>query len=771
MCSVIGLASSPTLARGPREPDDTTTTTVDPGDPFIDPVTCSYVPTPTPIPVVVLQDGPAPTATPIEDGSLFERVDVDVTDIDVSPDLEASIRRELVERDIASGSPYVVLYPASSDLLTGLANGLPGANADILILVRSSDITSVQLVQEWKNLIATRAPTSADADATVGVIPSDTTDEQVTGTTSTSTVPSTSEVATTEQATSWTLTVEPAPASGTTWPSPDSTVEVDLLDADGRLQASCELRPDPDGSTSGFPATLTVDGAPEGARVQITRDGSSVAVVDLVASTDCEGDPFSCAADADVTVPTVQAADDTSSGSSPFMLLLVGLGGVALGAGALTLARRFDDGPDGPVPAFAGGPPPNFGGPYGQPLPPAIPPPAPPPAGPTAFPVVSAPGTAPVPPRPAPPGWTGAVPLDRSIRLGELGLNRLLPIDLPAGRAWAYEAAGVLAAAGWLEKKEGRGEDAEPTLLVHEDGRAILGAFDGTGGAGAAVARRLRDGTELTGAYVGARIVRDLTETWGLRRLENGPVGDPNDLTQLLAQALRDEATSLPPSGGVRGSLSRVLPTTAAVIAITPRPDRATWAEAIWAGDSRAFALTPNHGLQALTVDDTRETDALALIRNDQPMTNLISADRRFHLNHRAIERTGPAVFMVATDGCFGYVPTPAHFEHLVLGALMDADHVARWPELILGRLAEVAADDVSFALVTTGFDGFAALREAFEARYEYLDREHWRLFADASDPGDRERLREASWAVYRERYEALMDRPDAADGSPGAGR
>lgn len=363
-------------------------------------------------------------------------------------------------------------------------------------------------------------------------------------------------------------------------------------------------------------------------------------------------------------------------------------------------------------------------------------------------------------PRPAAPGWTGASNADRTVRIDELGLTRLPPIDGPLGRSWGYEADGVVAGAGWLEKKTGAGEDAEPTLRLHDNGAAILGVYDGTGGSGAATARRLRDGTELSGAYVASRLVRDLVETWVTRRLDKRRgVGMPDDLATWLARALEEEAVTVPGGPvGLRGSLNRKLPTTAATLAVTPTRD-GVWAEAIWAGDSRAFAITPSNGMQTLTVDDTRETDALALIRNDQPMTNVIAADRPFRLNYRTVERSGPVIFLTATDGCFGYVATPAHFEFLVLDKLVGANDAQEWSAAIIEELGRFAGDDASFALMTAGFSDFEDLQEAFRRRHDYLRTEHWLPFLRLTDEADRDLFREASWAAYRDAYEALIAR------------
>lgn len=536
----------------------------------------------------------------------------------------------------------------------------------------------------------------------------------------------------------------------------------------GRQVAACSLS----GDAPSLPMSLTVGGDHDDLQAVVAGDAAGPGETRrwIVPLSSPSGEPTTGADRPDDDDPAplgAQAPAASGDARSPLALLLAALVGAAAAAVAVTLLRRPRGvTPDGSGPGFAyaagpaaGGPPlgglPPAGGGYG----PTAPLPHPPAPGPTPAP---APAFAPVPVRPPAPGWTAAVFGDQSVRVTDLGVHRLAPDDGPAGRSWGYEAIGVLAGAGWLEKKAGKGEDAEPTLRLHDSGRGLIAAYDGTGGAGAAVARRLRDGTELTGAYVASRLARDLVEAWAGRRIEKGrAIDDPAQLADWMYRALQDEATTVPDtSGTMRGSLSRILPTTAAAVVFAPAPDGdgAMHADALWAGDSRAFLLSPGQGLQVLTIDDTRETDALALIRNDQPMTNLVSADKRFRLNHRAIETSGLSVLLVATDGCFGYVPTPAHFEFLLLDALVSAVSAADWSARIIAELGGFAADDVSFSFVVHGAEDFRALQAAFARRHDYLDQEHWLPFqAAAADPRERERLREASWAVYRETYEALI--------------
>lgn len=360
--------------------------------------------------------------------------------------------------------------------------------------------------------------------------------------------------------------------------------------------------------------------------------------------------------------------------------------------------------------------------------------------------------------------WTIAVPGGSAVRLEDVGTRRLMPRTTEQGQVWAMGRRDCAATAGWFEKRSGKGEDAEPTLRIHSSGRGIIGVYDGTGGAGASVARTTSDGTELSGAWVAARLVRDVVEAWFVDAVAgNDRALETGGLAATLRKVLADEADNLPASrAAVRGSLHRVLPTTAACIAFDAGQSHGGSVDALWAGDSRGFLLTPPNGLQVLSRDDTREDDALELIRNDQPMENLIAADRPFRVNHRRFEVPSPMVLVTATDGAFGYVRTPAHFEYLLLHTLQGASSMDDWSTRLLDAFSEFAADDVSFAIAAVGFDSFAALKGKFTARHRYLADEHWRPFLDnAGDADAIERLRAESWAVYKDLYGERLAGPD----------
>lgn len=452
------------------------------------------------------------------------------------------------------------------------------------------------------------------------------------------------------------------------------------------------------------------------------------------------------------TLGQIQPADDGGGlGLTPLLILLI-LG--LLGAVAYLVNRK----PPAAAPAAAGGGM-FMDGQAGSTAPGVLGGTMAPPA-----PVLPARYTEPAPiehrkaPDPA-PGWTGTIPGGSAVRLEDLGLMRVVAKESKSGKTWAHATNRWMLLGGWVEKVSGKGEDAEPAARIHQSGAGLLAVFDGTGGAGSASARRLSDGTDLSGAYVASRLSKEVAEAWATEQVDrnDGPVR-AEELRDRLTRSLQDEAMYPDvPKNTMKGSLQRVLPTTMAAIRFAVGPEGID-ADALWAGDSRAYVLTPRGGLQVLTIDDTRETDALELIRNDQPMANLISADRPFTVNHARYRIPSPAILLTATDGCFGYVRTPAHFEYLLLDSLERTSGLDEWAAEVVDSLAAIAADDSSFSLAAFGFGTYGDLQSAFEPRRTFLADNHWAPFQRAAgQSAEIEALRISSWAAYKDLYHARV--------------
>jgi hypothetical protein len=251
----------------------------------------------------------------------------------------------------------------------------------------------------------------------------------------------------------------------------------------------------------------------------------------------------------------------------------------------------------------------------------------------------------------------------------------------------------------------------------------------------------------------------------------NGPA-TARDLCRSVRSALQERLIELKaPASGLRSRLLRALPTTMAVVALQRRePGGDRWAcHVFWAGDSRAYAFRPDTGAQQLSVDDLKDRgDAMANLRQDSVVSNAISADTDFVVHHHKVELTAPFLVVAATDGSFGYLPSPMHFEYLVLAALRNAPDPEQWSLAVQVAISAITGDDASMAVLGVGAD-YREFQRLFAGRTTELE-QRWiePLDALAAQLARRERelaeLRSARerkqaqlWAAYKSSYEELL--------------
>jgi serine/threonine protein phosphatase PrpC len=280
-------------------------------------------------------------------------------------------------------------------------------------------------------------------------------------------------------------------------------------------------------------------------------------------------------------------------------------------------------------------------------------------------------------------------------------------------------------------KVAGEGEDADPILRVGPD-LGLLGVFDGMGGAGGRV-YDTPDGRH-TGAWIASRFARNVVERLMLELIKpewnlDGPA-TAAELHRVLASSLAARLAELKaPETTLRSKLVKALPTTM-TLAVLQRTDPATGSYAchlFWAGDSRAYVVDPDVGAMQLTTDDLRSGgDAMRNLTDDSVMSNCISADTEFHINHRQVELQAPFLLLCATDGCFAYVRSPMHFEHLLLSTLQDARDAEAWRRALEAKVTAITGDDAALALLGLGADpdGFKKLFKQRTAQVErrYID-------------------------------------------------
>lgn len=337
-----------------------------------------------------------------------------------------------------------------------------------------------------------------------------------------------------------------------------------------------------------------------------------------------------------------------------------------------------------------------------------------------------------------------------------------------------------------LGKIPDQGEDSDPILREGRD-LALLAVFDGMGGAGGTV-YETPDGPR-TGAYLASRVARDVVERRMVDLLEPDWYLDgeaaAQDLQRSVKAALVERLAELnaPPSG-LRSRLLRALPTTMALVALQrTQPGGGRWVcHVLWAGDSRAYVFDAD-GAHQLTSDDLRDqSDAMANLRQDSVVSNAMSADTDFHVSYRRVELRAPLLVACATDGCFGYVRSPMHFEHLVLSHLQRARSARAWSSALQEEITVTTGDDAAMSALALGAD-LPELKRLFAPRLAELEAQYLEPLDAAVDAvAEAEAALEAlrrqasavtadAWRRYKTAYERYLHQPPVdADGDADAG-
>lgn len=279
------------------------------------------------------------------------------------------------------------------------------------------------------------------------------------------------------------------------------------------------------------------------------------------------------------------------------------------------------------------------------------------------------------------------------------------------------------------------------------DSCGMLGVFDGCGGLGA---RRYERQDNRTGAYIASRVAAKTVMEWfdGRRVFGDFKVAEDvsDELKQRLDGELGEKSRQLD-HGNHRtgGTMIRPFPTTAAIALHDWSAKERLLCQCVWAGDSRVYILKPDR-LRQCTADDLRiNNDAFENLYNDSPLSNLIAADGEYRLNSVRVACGYPAIIIAATDGTFGYLPSPMHYEWLMLDALMNSRSPEEFEFELGGRIGEIAEDDATLVMAAFGWNSFADMRAAFTQRHAHLRQRLEEARDDAA-------LREF-WDEYKQGY------------------
>lgn len=316
----------------------------------------------------------------------------------------------------------------------------------------------------------------------------------------------------------------------------------------------------------------------------------------------------------------------------------------------------------------------------------------------------------------------------------------------------------------WTEKIAEKGEDAPPTLLLDEElGTGILAVYDGLGGAGS-TPYQIGNKT-FSGAYLASRLAMQVAEQTFVSKhspfIEIAPTNEQgfcdsysNFLEKYLKTAFQLKIAQLDQQRSkLRSKLIKRLPTTIAGITFSidegeTMRENIYYTESFWAGDSRVYVWLPS-GLKQISEDNlTEKLDAQENLEQDAPISNCVSADDDFDVFSKRLTFQQPIVLITATDGTFGYLPTPAHFEYYLLATLHHplTCTTEDWKNILTLALENVTGDDMSLCVLTLGYKNLEHLKFVSNSRLMELKNEF--IFAQK----DKSQI----WQKYKNGYYEL---------------
>ena len=168
---------------------------------------------------------------------------------------------------------------------------------------------------------------------------------------------------------------------------------------------------------------------------------------------------------------------------------------------------------------------------------------------------------------------------------------------------------------------------------------------------------------------------------------------------------------------GLSGSTIRTLPTTLASMVYGEKDGKIT-VVTFWVGDSRCYCLDPEKGLMQLTKDDGLiPQDAMESLIDDSPMNNVINISMDFHVNCARYVFDKPCLLMSASDGMFGYLLSPMHFEYEFLPKGEDFNLA----ENIIEATSRRHIDDCTLACVPVGIESMEEYVRIYAPRTENI--------------------------------------------------
>lgn len=276
------------------------------------------------------------------------------------------------------------------------------------------------------------------------------------------------------------------------------------------------------------------------------------------------------------------------------------------------------------------------------------------------------------------------------------------------------------------------------------------GVFDGCGGLGSKRYERLNN---KSGAFISSQTCAMVFND----EMEKMPSATPVDNTYVshlkdaFLATLKKHEQQYGQQSGLVGSMVRTLPCTGSMVIVTESRTtaHALHLDIIQAGDSRVYVMRPKEGLQQVTRDELAgNPDALKNLYVSAAMTNVINIDKDFTLTHISFDLEMPFAVLCASDGVFGYVKTPMHFEKIVLDSLESSNSFAFFEKAFYNGVTSITGDDSTAVMPFYGWDSFEQLKEAFSKRHRFVTGLCHSIEEDMSDE-----MIDSAWEQYKAGY------------------
>lgn len=183
----------------------------------------------------------------------------------------------------------------------------------------------------------------------------------------------------------------------------------------------------------------------------------------------------------------------------------------------------------------------------------------------------------------------------------------------------------------------------------------------------------------------------------------------------------------------IKGKSIKLLPSTLSSMLFKVNDDSVD-VVVISAGDTRAFVLTPQNGLQQLSKDDV--DDDVDAFEKATIVNNNICQDRDFTLNFRCYTLKTPCILFVCSDGCYDYFSSPMEVEYLLDAAFnawftTESVKSGAFGEKLGDFIASRSKlqDDCSMAGAVIGCQDDTALRKDLKTRAREIETKYIKPF------------------------------------------